>query len=223
MTISIEQWQSTWNKLGLRAPAAHVFDAIMQAYSEPHRHYHTIRHLEECFSKLEELQAEAVHMGEIELALWFHDAIYDVKRHDNEEKSAAWACACLRQANAPEAITQHVGSLILATRHHEPTTDTDAQVLLDVDLAILGAPPERFQEYEQQIRDEYRHVPLPLFTHKRRQVLEGFLKRPRIFNTAAFFERYESLARRNIEIALLARDKSLIYSNRFQHLEPAGK
>lgn len=202
MPISIAQWQSTWNKLGLTAPQTHVFDSLMQAYSEPHRHYHTVRHLEECFAKLDELQTEAVHLGEIELALWFHDAIYNVKRHDNEDKSADWAVACLRQANAPDAITRHVRSLILATRHHGPTTNSDASVLLDVDLSILGSSSERFQEYEQQIRDEYRHVPLPLFAHKRKEVLEGFLKRPRIFNTGTFFERYESLARRNIEHAL---------------------
>lgn len=202
MFISIAQWQSTWHKLGLRAPEAPVFDSLMRAYSEPHRHYHTVRHLQECFSKLEELQTDAVHIGEIELALWFHDAIYNVKRHDNEEQSAEWAVSCLRQANAPDAITQHVRSLILATRHHAPTTDTDASVLLDVDLSILGASPERFQEYEQQIRDEYRHVPLPLFAHKRKEVLEGFLKRPRIFNTNAFFDRYELQARNNIGNAL---------------------
>ena len=171
----------------------------MRAYSEPHRHYHTVRHLEECFSKLEELQSEAVHIGEIELALWFHDAVYDVKRHDNEEKSAEWACSCLRQAKAPVEITQHVRSLISATRHHAPTMDIDTKILLDVDLSILGTSPERFQEYAQQIRDEYRHVPLPLFAHKRKVVLECFLKRPRIFNTGAFFERYESHARNNIE------------------------
>lgn len=203
MPISFEQWQSTWNKLGLRAPEAQVFDSIMQAYSEPHRHYHTVRHLEECFAKLEELQAEAVHIGEIELALWFHDAIYNVKRHDNEEKSAAWAVSCLRQANAPDEVIQHVHSLILATRHHGPTTDGDASVLLDVDLSILGAPPERFQEYEQQIRDEYRHVPLPLFAYKRKMVLEAFLKRPRIFDSSVFLDRYELQARNNIGNALL--------------------
>ena len=203
MPISIEQWQSTWNKLGLRAPEA-LFDAVMQAYSEPHRHYHTLRHLEECFSRLEELRPEAVHLGEIELALWFHDAIYDTRRHDNEEKSAGWACSCLEQAGAPEEITRRVRSLILATQRHEAATDADANFLLDVDLSILAAPPERFREYERQIRDEYRHVPLPLFRQKRKEVLEGFLNRPRIFNTGAFFERYESQARSNIESVLLA-------------------
>lgn len=202
MPLSIERWQATWIKLGLDAPAEAWFHSLMRAYSEPHRHYHTLRHLEECFSKLQELQAEALHMGEIELALWFHDAIYNVKRHDNEEKSAEWAGDCLRQANAPDETIQRVRTLILATRHHQPDTGIDAGVLSDADLSILAASPERFREYEQQIRDEYCHVPLSQFICKRRKVLLGFLNRPRIFNTGAFFERYELQARNNIKNAL---------------------
>lgn len=202
MSMSLERWQSTWSKLRLEAPQPQVFDAIIQHYSEPHRHYHTARHLEECFAKLEELRAEAQHLGEIELALWFHDAVYAVSLHDNEEQSAKWAYACLQAVNAPIEMMERVYSLVMATRHHAPPSNIDAKILVDVDLSILAAPCSRFQEYEQQIRNEYRHVPSLQFKQKRKRVLESFLNRARIFNTDTFFERYELQARNNIVQAI---------------------
>jgi predicted metal-dependent HD superfamily phosphohydrolase len=202
MSISIERWQSTWSKLGLEAPQAPLFDSIIQHYSEPHRYYHTVRHLEECFAKLEELRAEAQCLGEIELALWFHDAVYALSRHDNEEKSAKWAYTCLQAVNAPSEMMERVYSLVMATRHNAPSSDIDAKILVDVDLSILAAPCSRFQEYEQQIRNEYRHVPSLQFNQKRKEVLEIFLNRSRIFNTNTFFERYELQARNNIVQAI---------------------
>jgi predicted metal-dependent HD superfamily phosphohydrolase len=197
MFILRDQWQSTWQKLSLPAAGDQTFDDICHRYREPHRKYHTVQHLEECFAKLQELQFEAMRIGEVELALWFHDAVYDVFRHDNEEKSAELACSRLQQVRASGEIINRVRGLIMATRHHEPE-GVDAQVLVDVDLSILGESPSRFQEYEQQIRGEYRHVPSLLFTHKRKKVLEGFLRRDRIFKTDVFFERYEKQARENL-------------------------
>ena len=202
MTITAERWESTWNKLGLVCPDPRLFDSVIENYSQPHRHYHTVEHLEECFAKWEELRAQSRHPGEVELALWFHDIIYDVMRHDNEEKSAEWAHRCLRGAGASEELAQRVHTLIMATRRHETRDDVDATILVDVDLSILAAPPDRFREYERQIRAEYAYVPQPLFTQERSKILRGFLNRPRIFNTATFFERYEAKARSNLEDTL---------------------
>jgi predicted metal-dependent HD superfamily phosphohydrolase len=203
MTISLDRWQATWEKLGLATPGETLFETLIQRYSEPHRKYHTTRHLEECFARLSELENRAEHLGELELALWFHDAVYDVRRSDNEERSAASAGKYLRNANASAEVIHRIHSLILGTCRHEPTSDIDAAILSDVDLWILAAPPERFQEYEQQIREEYRYVPGPLFRRKRKQVLEEFMKREKIFNTELFFDRYEAQARKNLTASLL--------------------
>jgi predicted metal-dependent HD superfamily phosphohydrolase len=82
------QWNRTWTRLGVNAPDGAVFGELVARYSEPHRRYHTIKHLDECFAKFEELRNETIHPGEVEVALWFHDASYDTKRQDNEAKSA---------------------------------------------------------------------------------------------------------------------------------------
>ena len=193
-----QRWETTWQRLLPAAPPATLFDDLERRYREAHRHYHTLQHLEECFAALDALRPDGSDATAIELALWFHDAVYDVHRHDNEERSAAWAASILARAGVPQALVDKVTSLILATRRHVPSADPDACVLLDVDLAILGAPPARFQEYERQIRAEYAHVPEQVFAQKRRQILEDFLRRPALFVTPAFNARYERQARHNL-------------------------
>ena len=98
-----------------------------------------------------------------------------------------------------------VAALILKTKTHEAGSDADAQVLIDADLAILGADDPSYRAYAKQIRQEYDWVPEPEFRSGRRQVLERFLSRPRIFH---FLTNLETPARRNIaaEIARLALD-----------------
>jgi predicted metal-dependent HD superfamily phosphohydrolase len=188
-----------WARLGVAAPDTRVFEELVACYSEPQRRYHTIQHLDECFSKLEELRSEAKHPDEVEFALWFHDAIYDTRRQDNEAKSAAWARATASAANLPAAVGDRIHSLIMGTRHDAQPQEPDEKVIIDVDLSILGASAERFDEYESQVREEYSWVPATLFRSKRRELLKGFLMRPSIFNTRKFVEAYEAQARANLE------------------------
>ena len=168
---------------------AGLLEELLARYREPHRHYHTLRHLEECFEKLDELRDLAAHPEEVALAIWFHDAIYDPGRDDNEARSAAWA---------RRTVGEPIAELVMATRHDAVPAKVDAQVLVDVDLAILGAPPRRFEEYERQVREEYCWVPAPDYDLQRRQILDTFLARPTIYNTRRFIERYEAQARRNL-------------------------
>ncbi|WP_296945862.1 hypothetical protein [uncultured Massilia sp.] len=192
------RWRQAWRQLGLPAPPAAVLRDLLQRYRAPHRHYHTLQHLDECFAALDRLAGVAAHPGEIALALWFHDAVYDVHRHDNEARSAALASGCLRTAGAADEVVRRVHALVMATQSHAPDGDPDRAVLLDVDLAILAAPPARFAQYERQVRAEYAHVAEADYRAARRRVLDGFLARPRIYHTAWFFAAYEASARANL-------------------------
>lgn len=134
------------------------------------------------------------------MALWFHDAIYDVKAtgSKNEDQSADWAEDELRKAGvAPERVAR-IKDHILATKHSALPKGADQQLLVDIDLAILGAQPERFAEYEQQVRQEYRHVPGLVFNWKRKQILKEFLARSPIYATPELRERFEGQARGNL-------------------------
>jgi predicted metal-dependent HD superfamily phosphohydrolase len=202
--LTLARWRSTWMGLGGTSPADEVHAGLIARYDEPHRHYHTVQHLDECFARLDDARALAEHIHEVELALWFHDAVYDTRRSDNEAQSAALARAEGARAGLSESVLARVDSLILATRHDASPTTPDATLLVDVDLAILGAPVERFDEYERQVQAEYAWVPGPIFRRKRRELLEGFLSRPRVYSTEAFRERFEDAARANLSRSIRA-------------------
>jgi predicted metal-dependent HD superfamily phosphohydrolase len=155
----IERWHATWKGLGVEPPAADLYAIVRARYAESHRSYHTIQHLDQCFGSLDEARHLAGRIHEVELALWFHDAVYEVRGQDNEEQSASWAREAAIQQGVSSSVAERVHALILATKHNATPAWPDAALLVDVDLAILGAEFERFDEYERQVRQEYSWVP----------------------------------------------------------------
>lgn len=199
---TLQRWHGTWRALGAGAPSEPAYRELVARYVEPQRHYHTMQHLAECFTHWDAVREEAERPGEVELALWFHDAIYDVERSYNEERSAELARAAIAGAGlpSPEAaqIADRVTALILETRHRAAPSGPDAACVVDADLAILAAPPSRFDEYEAQVRAEYARVPEVLYRRERREVLSRFLARPHLFATRHFRRVAEGDARENL-------------------------
>ena len=200
-----DRWHDTWRDLRMPVPDA-VLPALLARWAEPHRCYHTLQHLRECLELLAAHGALAERPGEVGIALWFHDAVYDTARHDNEAASADWARRVLRGAGAAAEVTERVDALILATRHSQVPVTPDERLLVDIDLAILGAAPGRFEEYERQIRDEYAFVPEDVFRDRRAGILRGFLARPALYCTAALAARFEAPARANLAAAIARLD-----------------
>lgn len=187
-----------WRALGAEHCDEALREQLIARYDAPTRHYHTTQHLAELFELWPLVEAEAQHPAEVALAIWFHDAVYDATRADNEERSAALATDAMRDAGVPIEVRDRVERLILITRHESVPRDTDERILVDLDLAILGANHERFEEYERQVRAEYAFVPDVLFRRGRSAVLAGFAGRERIYLTPALHERLEEAARANI-------------------------
>ena len=202
MTDMHQSWKRAWKGVEARGDGDPVFRLLVERYSEPHRRYHTEQHLIECLDAFETVRDLPPHPPEVEAALWFHDAIYDVKRQDNEEQSANWATSLFAEAGVSSNSTDLIQSLILVTRHTALPVTPDEQLLVDIDLSILGAPRPRFDEYERQIREEYSFVPGWLFRRKRRAILRTFLDRPRIYSTGHFFDALEKRARENLQRAI---------------------
>jgi predicted metal-dependent HD superfamily phosphohydrolase len=201
--LGVETWRPMWAALG-GTPSDALRTHILGCYDEPHRAYHTRVHLRECLEQLETALPHAAPLehatsaSEIAIALWFHDVVYDPTRHDNEAVSADRARAALLDSNVTPAIADRIHALILATRHAVAPVAPDEQLLVDVDLAILGAPAARFDEYETQVRVEYSWVPGFLFRRERRKILQQFVERPRVYQTAYFFEMLQTRARTNL-------------------------
>jgi predicted metal-dependent HD superfamily phosphohydrolase len=203
LTADDATWRAAWAALGTQADMA-LLARLRECWCEPHRHYHTLQHLEECFSQLDALAPQCEHVGEVVLALWFHDAVYDPHRADNEARSAEWAHEAARAAGAGEAVATRLHALVMATGHGVPPRGSDERIVVDVDLAILGAKPSRFDEYERQVRSEYAWVPDEVFRTTRRHLLEGLLARPAIYSTPGLASQLEARARSNLQRSLAA-------------------
>jgi predicted metal-dependent HD superfamily phosphohydrolase len=175
---------------------------LRSRYGEPPRAYHTLRHIAEWLAHFTPARARARDADLVEFALWAHDVIYDPRRDDNERRSAEWAQRALLDGGLPRARAKEAHALVTATAHLAPPVEGDAQLTCDVDLAILGAPQERFEAYEREIRREYSWVPEPVFRTRRAEILERFLARPYLYGTAWFRELHEAQARSNLERSL---------------------
>ena len=175
-----------------------VFNKLIAAYSEKQRAYHTLQHLYECLIFLESIRADLKDAHAVELAIWFHDAIYDPQAKNNELKSAELFEQYLFQDLSID-IVQKIKRWIIATHKHEVTDELDLQFLLDIDLAILAASPERFDEYEQQIQQEYAWVDPDVYSIKRKQVLAHFYQAEPLYQTEYFQQNFERKAKGNLK------------------------
>ena len=241
-------WHQIWTGLGIGDADPALLPALLARYSEPHRKYHTLEHLDACLGNFALVRDHATHPSEVELALWFHDAIYEIpargnerragpppskfapqlaerrypnerragpppsklapqlaeRRYPNERQSADWARAALVGAGAAPEVAQRVHALVMVTCHDRLPQTSDEALLLDVDLAILGAPAVLFDVYEAQIGAEYCSVPEPVRRSRRQRILQGFLDRERIFHSEYFGNRLEAQARINLVRSITA-------------------
>jgi len=200
--VLLLSWLRCWRLLQASGDGIALMQKLTTAYAESQRSYHTIQHLNECLALLEPHLELAEHPAEVEIALWFHDAVYDVEAKDNEARSATWAEAALIAAQVAPGAVERIKRLIMATCHAALPEGRDQQLLVDVDLSILGAPRARFIEYEEQVRKEYDWVPGWLFRRKRRGILKEFLARDPIYNTPQIRGKLEHQARENLAYSL---------------------
>jgi predicted metal-dependent HD superfamily phosphohydrolase len=188
---------------------------LVARWSQAHRGYHDLRHLDEVLAALAELRDEALDTDEdwasVVLAAWFHDAVYDVTPPggdpDNERRSAELARAALSANGVGSATVENVVSLVEATAAHEtPRTHGPQAAFHDADLWILGAPTSRFDEYCLAVRREYAAVPDDAYAQGRSSILTPFLTRGHLYRTAHARRRWESAARDNLarELARLS-------------------
>lgn len=192
-----ERFEAALRAVGAQRVDPAVWDELVARYGEKGRHYHTLEHVAECLAGLDAWRGFAERPEEVELALWFHDVVYVPWKGNNEERSAELAGGWLERMGVARERRQRIAALILATKKHEPAGG-DRGLVLDLDLSILGAPPERFDRYEEQIRKEYAFVPGPLYRRKRREILEELLARPALYNHAPIRAAHEAQARANL-------------------------
>lgn len=174
-------------------------------YTQSHRAYHNLQHLSDLFNQLEQIENKITNLPAIQMAIWYHDIIYNPLKKNNEEKSADLASERLSEAGIENHLLQKIHTLIISTKSHHTENWTakeekrDNDYLLDMDLSILGRHWDNYREYTQQIRQEYKVVPGILYRRGRKKVLRHFLEQSQIYKTKNYQERYEANARSNMK------------------------
>lgn len=200
---TIEELHQRWTDFCQRLKAKDsdvVWEWIKSAYTEGDRCYHNLNHLYHCFKELDSIPGP--HLPEIELALWFHDIVYHTRHScDNEGESYEVAINAVGVLGLPNGYLPLMERMILATKDHGQDLG-GYNLMLDIDLSIFGQPPEVFQEYEKQIRQEYGWVPKEIYNQARAGVLQKFLDAPSIYKTEIMRDRYEVQARENLRASI---------------------
>lgn len=196
--LSAEAFANAFAALSLQ-PSDALHAELIARYSAPARHYHNTLHLSECLALLADHAADCESAPTVAVALWFHDAIYDPQRHDNEAQSADYAERCVHARGAPDTLVAKLRNMIMATAGHAPSSDRDTTLLVDIDLAILGAEDQRFDQYEAGIRAEFCHVDDATYCRHRARFLASMLDRQPLFASTAIAATHTRRARANLQ------------------------
>jgi pantetheine-phosphate adenylyltransferase len=192
-----DRWVSLAERLGING-ADSIYSELISAYRS--RPYHNLSHIAHVLREFDEIKGALPSPDLTEIALWFHDFVYDGKSDQNEEESARQAISmCQLDGEKSEIVTR----LILCTKHTNRERGLLFAYMSDIDLSIFGQTEERFLEYEITIREEYEWVPQSEFSAARISILERFLRLSRIYSTDHFRDKYEYKARHNLKTAIL--------------------
>ncbi len=175
-----------------------LWTEIQTLHSEPHLHYHTLAHIAQIAAALDPVWDKLQNADAVLFALFYHDSIYELKSNQNEAQSAMLAYRRMQELGVAAETIQKCSAIILATKAHEKTGDSDTDLFTDADLSILGAPWEIYEQYAQNVRAEYAVYEDAAYHAGRAKVLKHFLQMERIFKTDYFFETLELAARANL-------------------------
>jgi len=199
-----------WMRIGALGNPESEFRKLQSLYNSSNRFYHNIGHIWSCVDALDYFKQTAEeniniqfqefkNYDAVEFALWYHDAIYSTRGHDNEERSANIAYKTCIAAGLSKKWAEREKELILATKHDSVQTALDSMLIVDIDISVLGKRGRLFDEYETNIRREYSWVPEEQFRQGRSVILQMFLDKEHIYSTEFFRERYEEQARENLQ------------------------
>lgn len=174
-----------------------AWNALEQRYNEDHRHYHNFGHIAHCLAQHDLAAGEMHDPDAVEMAIWFHDVIYEAQARDNESRSAD-LFRSISSNGFSNAFVDRVHDLILATIHDHPPAQHDQKFMVDIDLSSFGLPWHEYLRDSNAIRREKFGMPENLYYPAMLEFLKTLLHRPRIFLTDFFHSRYEHTARGNI-------------------------
>jgi predicted metal-dependent HD superfamily phosphohydrolase len=199
VTFGASRFERLWRRCVASPPSpdgAEVYSRLTRLLSAPYRRYHTIEHIHACLRRLDKVAPLLKHSDAVELALWFHDAIYEMDSGSNEQRSADLFERLAKGADP--AFRRRVCALIMATRHKGGERDHDRRYIVDIDLAGFGAPWDEFVRNGVLLRDESPKKTDAQYHCAQASFLQRLQRRRHFFATQYFRDRYEAKARANL-------------------------
>ena len=197
-----QRFTSLWNRCqtggGAGADADVVYNEVREYYSEPGRYYHTPKHIEHCLSQFDLAAGEMEDADAVEMAIWFHDLIFDLDAPDNELRSARRFVELAGHSMDADFKTK-VYDLIMTTAPPRLPKTTDQGFMLDIDLSSFGLPWDDFVRDSTAVRRESPQLSDAEFFPGQRAFLESLVNRDHFYFTDFFRSRIEETARSNIK------------------------
>lgn len=200
-------WRQTHKGLGTKASMIE-FRRLCRAYDEPHRHYHTLRHIKSCLDVINTHYSDVPNIDRVRMAIFYHDIVYDVKRKDNEFASANIFTIYGIKLGLPVEVTSSIGHLIDMTATHKVDENAGplVKVMNDVDMSILAADEATYLEYARGVWREYSEFGRDLYIDGRLQFLET-VDPSKLFHTAPM------KAKVNDAVCNIRMERDLLYLN----------
>ena len=192
-----KRWKHLMTRFEFNENSAELIE-LKKKYNEKQRAYHNMEHVIDCLNQLDNYEEDIADRDAIELAIWYHDIIYNPYGKDNEIKSAEEASQFMTKQKASINHIEQVYQLILCTLHTKPPANEAQALIMDIDISILGSPEKQYLEYCQKIRKEYKWIPGPIYRSKRKEIMNRFLQRKCLYFTEYYYSKLEKKARINI-------------------------
>lgn len=196
-----DRFQKLWRRClidGANDDSARIHQLLLDAYREPQRHYHSLAHIEQCMGMFDACKSLATNPDALELAVWFHDVIFEPDQADNERRSADLYLQLSDGVQADE-MRRLVERLIMATLHDgNSLQDPDAVYMVDIDLSSFGLSWEEFLRDSENLRRENANLSDAEYYRRKKEFQNCLLDKERFYRSDFFAERLENQARSNL-------------------------
>lgn len=192
-----QRFEALWARNGNSVDGAGIADALLGCYDEPKRHYHTFKHIEFCLSLFDQVRDICANADAVELAIWFHDAVYNFPLLDNEKLSADYFMRMSEKSLADD-LRQNIYQQIVVTDHKPRPLNQDQQLLVDIDLSSFGRPWEQFLKDGANVRLELAYQDDDVFYQQQIGFMKQLVARVNFYYTPWFQNKFEHTARANL-------------------------
>lgn len=191
------RFQSTWDRISSSSNGDVIGRELFARYAESNRFYHTIDHIDYCLGMFDKVRKHCVNPDAVELAIWFHDVVYDFPANENERLSAEYFMDVSR-GRLPEALRRIVFDQVIATDHRSLPVDQDQKIMIDIDLSSFGRQWEQFLHDGVNVRKEMDFLADDEFYSRQIAFMKSLLAREHFYATDWFQRNFEASARQNL-------------------------